>query len=71
MSKEKKVTKKSGIKEFFGGIVSEAKRIRWPKFNQLMTNTGKVLFFCILFAIFFVLCDFIVSGFLVMIGVGA
>ncbi|MDO4378823.1 MAG: preprotein translocase subunit SecE [Erysipelotrichia bacterium] len=70
-SKEKNVTKKNVIKDFFNGIVNEAKRIRWPKFSQLMTNTGKVLFFCICFAIFFVLCDFIVSGFLVWIGVGA
>lgn len=70
-NKEKNVAKKNVVKDFFSGIVTEAKRIRWPKFNQLMTSTGKVLFFCICFALFFVLCDFIVSSFLVWIGVGA
>ncbi|MDD6640179.1 MAG: preprotein translocase subunit SecE [Erysipelotrichaceae bacterium] len=63
--------KKDGITTFFKGVVSEAKRIKWPKFSQLMKNTAKVLFFCILFALFFILCDFLVSGFLVLIGVGA
>ena len=46
--------KKDGITTFFKGVVSEAKRIKWPKFSQLMKNTAKVLFFCILFALFFV-----------------
>ena len=63
--------KKDGITTFFKGVVSEAKRIKWSKFSQLMKNTAKVLFFCILFALFFILCDFLVSGFLVLIGVGA
>jgi len=59
------------IKSFFTGIVTETKRIRFPKFSELLTNTGKVLFFCVLFAIFFIICDFIVSEVLVLIGVGA
>ena len=59
------------IKGIFTGIITEAKRIRWPKFSELMSNTGKVLVFCILFAIFFILCDLVVSELLVLIGVGA
>ena len=59
------------IKSFFTGIVTETKRIRFPKVSELVTNTGKVLVFCVLFALFFVLCDLAVSELLVLIGVGA
>ena len=58
------------IKDFFSGVRNETKRIRWPKFSELMSNTGKVIFFCVLFAIFFVICDLLISEFLVLIGVG-
>lgn len=72
-SKNKVETKKSlkdKIVDLFAGVSRETKRIRWPKLSELMSNTGKVLFFCVLFAIFFVLCDLVVSGILVKIGVG-
>ena len=68
---EKKVSLSEKIKGFFVGIANETKRIRWPKFSELMSNTAKVLVFCVLFALFFVLCDLIVSGLLVKIGVGS
>ncbi|MBO4219154.1 MAG: preprotein translocase subunit SecE [Erysipelotrichaceae bacterium] len=58
------------ITGFFTGVQTEAKRVRWPKFSELMSNSGKVIVFCVLFAIFFVICDLLISEFLVLIGVG-
>lgn len=55
----------------FEGIKTEVKRIRWIKFSELLESTGKVLAFCILFGVFFVLCDLAISKLLLMIGVGA
>ena len=55
----------------FVGIKTEVKRIRWIKFGELLESTGKVLAFCVLFGIFFVLCDLVISKLLLMIGVGA
>ena len=53
------------------GIKTEIKRIRWIKFGELMESTAKVLTFCVLFGIFFVICDLIISKLLLLIGVGA
>lgn len=53
------------------GIKTEIKRIRWIKFPELMESTGKVLAFCVLFGLFFMLCDLVISKLLLMIGVGA
>ncbi|MGI6607920.1 MAG: preprotein translocase subunit SecE [Erysipelotrichaceae bacterium] len=71
-SKSNKTKTNSGnpISNFFTGVATEIKRIRWPKFSELMSDTGRVLAFCILFAIFFILCDLVISKFLIMIGVG-
>ena len=76
MAKENKKQTHSGtgiwdkITGFFTGVKTEAKRVRWPKFSELMSNSGKVIFFCVLFAIFFILCDLLISELLVLIGVG-
>ncbi len=76
MAKENKKQTNSGtgiwdkITGFFTGVKTEAKRVRWPKFSELMSNSGKVIFFCVLFAIFFILCDLLISELLVLIGVG-
>ncbi len=59
-----------GIGNFFKGVFKEASRVRWPKFSELMVNTGKVLVFCVLFAVFFILCDAVVSELLLLIGIG-
>jgi len=53
------------------GITTEIKRIRWIKPSELVESTGKVLLFCVLFGVFFVLCDLVISKLLLMIGVGA
>lgn len=50
------------------GILSETKRIRWPKPADLMKNTGSVIFFSVLFGIFFVLCDAVAYLFLQLLG---
>ncbi len=77
--KKQRETKEKELKEVpiqlkwfsWNGIATEIKRIRWIKFSELMESTGKVLVFCILFGIFFVLCDLVISKLLLLIGVGA
>ncbi len=59
-----------GIADFFKGVFKEASRVRWPKFSELMINSGKVLVFCVLFAVFFIFCDFVVGELLLLIGIG-
>lgn len=51
------------------GIRSEIRRIRWPKMKDLAGNSGKVLLFTVLFALFFFLCEVISSGFLKVVGI--
>ncbi|MCI9292286.1 MAG: preprotein translocase subunit SecE [Erysipelotrichaceae bacterium] len=51
------------------GIRSEISRIRWPKAKDLIENSGKVLFFTVAFALFFILCEVISSGFLKWVGI--
>lgn len=53
------------------GIKTEVKRIRWIKPAELAESTGKVLLFCILFGIFFMLCDLVIGKLLLLLGVGA
>ena len=77
--KKQRETKEKELKEVpiqlkwfsWSGITTEIKRIRWIKFGELLESTGKVLAFCVLFGIFFVLCDLVISKLLLMIGVGA
>ncbi|MCF0109176.1 MAG: preprotein translocase subunit SecE [Erysipelotrichaceae bacterium] len=53
------------------GIAKEAKRIRWPKTPELMSNTAEVLLVVCFFAAFFTCCEFVVTFFLRLIGIGA
>lgn len=55
----------------FDGIMKEAKRIRWPKAKELMSTMTEVLIFVAFFGIFFVICEFLITFFLRMIGIGA
>lgn len=55
----------------WSGIKKEAKRVRWPRTKDTMSNTGEVVIFSAFFAVFFVLCDLLVSGLVRMIGIGA
>ena len=71
---KKKEPKEVGVKlSWFkpDDVVKEVKRVRWPKFSELMSNTGKVLAFAVAFGLFFVLCDLIISRLLLLLGVGA
>ena len=71
---KKKEPKEVGVKlSWFkpDDVVKEVKRIRWPKFSELMSNTAKVLTFAVAFGLFFVLCDLIISRLLLLLGVGA
>ena len=53
------------------GIQKEIKRIRWPKPADTMRSTVEVIIYTGFFALFFVLCDFLVTFLLRMIGIGA
>ena len=59
------------------GIRKEAKRVVWPRWKDsdrgpgFMTTTGEVLTFTVFFALFFVLCEFVVTYLLRFIGIGA
>jgi len=53
------------------GIKKETKRIRWPKWKEIGSNTGEVLLFTVFFAVYFVLCELLVTYFLKLIGIGA
>lgn len=53
------------------GIKKEAKRVRWPKAKDTSKNTGEVLIFTTFFALYFVLCDFVITWVLRLIGIGA
>ena len=55
----------------WSGIKKEAKRIRWPKKEDLFGRFGEVVIFTAVFALFFVLCDFLVTYVLKFIGIGA
>lgn len=50
------------------GIKQEVERIRWPKGEELMTNTLTVIGFTAAFALFFVICDTFSATFLKLIG---
>ncbi len=54
----------------FDGIAKEVKRIRWPHTSDLMSNTAEVLMFVVFFGAFFVACEFFVTFFLRLIGIG-
>ena len=50
-------------------IFKEISKIRWPKKNDLLTNSVQVVVFTTFFAVFFYLCQFLVSICLKLIGV--
>ena len=50
------------------GILTEAKRIRWPKMKDLARNSMTVVIFTVVLALFFFICQVVSSGFLSLIG---
>ena len=53
----------------FEAIFKEISKIRWPKKNDLLTNSVQVVIFTAFFALFFYLCQFLVSICLKLMGV--
>ncbi len=53
------------------GIAKEIKRIRWPKTSDLTSSSAEVILFCAFFGVFFVICEFVITFILRIIGVGA
>lgn len=50
------------------GILTESKRIRWPKAKDLFKNSAIVVIFIAVLGLFFFLCQLVSSGFLKLIG---
>ena len=83
MSENKKVkeTKNKAPKDHwfsFSGIRKEAKRVRWPHWKSegaskpgILQNTAEVVVFTASFALFFVVCEFVITYLLKFIGIGA
>ena len=46
-------------------------KVRWPKKDDMIKDSETVLSFIALFAIFFVICEFVVAQFLRIFGIGA
>jgi preprotein translocase subunit SecE len=51
------------------GIMTEVKRIRWPKTEEMVKNSVTVIVVTVLFGIYFVIAQAVVAFFLQMIGV--
>jgi len=55
----------------WSGVKKEAKRVRWPSRKDVTDNSTEVIAFTAFFAVFFIFCEFIVTGILRLIGIGA
>lgn len=51
------------------GIMTEAKRIRWPKRKELVKDTTTVVAIITLFGVFFVFAQILITFFVTAIGV--
>ena len=50
-------------------ILAEIKKIKWPTGKELLKNSLQVIVFTAFFALFFYLCQFLVSAVLSVLGV--
>jgi len=50
------------------GIIKEIKKIRWPEKSDLFTNSVQVIIFTVVFALFFFLCQVVISQLLRLLG---
>ncbi len=46
-----------------GAVMAELKKVQWPSFKQLMSTSGLVIVFTVLFALYFFICEVLASGF--------
>lgn len=49
-------------------VVKEIGKIRWPNKNDLATNSVQVVIVTVFFALFFYLCQFVISVLLSLVG---
>ena len=50
------------IKGFFGNVIKEMKKVRWPKGKETMHYAIWVFLCIVLLSLFFVASDFIIAG---------
>ncbi len=43
-------------------IVAELRRVKWPTFKELMSTSGLVIIFTVLFGVYFFLCELLANG---------
>jgi len=53
------------------GILTEVKRVRWPKQKEMVADSMTVISFTFIFGVYFVLCEIAVAAFLKLLGIGA
>lgn len=56
--KEKKDRVYSPIK-----VIRELKAVKWPTFKELMSTSGLVIIFTLLFGVYFFVCELLASNF--------
>lgn len=57
MAKEKKERTYSPA-----GILRELRSVNWPSFKELMSSSGLVIVFTVLFGLYFFICEVAASG---------
>lgn len=53
------------------GILTEVKRVRWPKQKEMVADSITVISFTLIFGVYFVICEIAVAAFLKLLGIGA
>lgn len=59
-SKKVAVKKESGIKNWFKGVVSEFKKVRWPSKKEMIKYSIATIVFILFFALFFYIIEVII-----------
>lgn len=44
------------------GVIRELKTVKWPTFKELMSTSGMVILFTLLFGVYFFICELVASG---------
>ena len=44
------------------GVIRELKTVKWPTFKELMSTSGMVILFTVLFGVYFFICELVASG---------
>jgi len=58
MAEARKTKKSNRIVSYFRELKSEFKKISWPSFKQVRNNTGVVIAFMVILALFIAVVDF-------------